>query len=207
LWGIGYHTEIDYIVPKIAIDKVGNYSNVRFELRPESAKRGERWSWMNNPFKESRELGGLKIMMALINNWDLKDENTITIARDGKLYHVVSDLGSSFGKLADKPMSRSGRSVNSPEDYAKANFIKGVNGDVIELDYRGINENVVKGVKVEDGRWLADLLLQLSDKQIEDAFRAANYKPEEIQLYVQAVKARIAALDNATKSRTAAEAN
>jgi len=203
LWALGYHTEVDYIVPKIAIDKVGNYSNVRFELRPDGVKRGERWAWMDNPFKDSRELAGLKIMMALINNWDLKDENTITVLRDGKLYYVVSDLGSSFGKLADKSMSRTGRSVNDPDDYSKANFIKGVNNGVLVLDYRGINENVVKDVKVEHARWLTDLLLQLSDKQISDAFRAANYKPEEIATYTQAVKARIAALDKATQAQVA----
>jgi hypothetical protein len=46
---------------------------------------------------------------------------------------------------------------------------------------------------------MADLLLQLSDKQIEDAFRAANYKPEDVQTYAAAVKARIRALDEATK--------
>ena len=202
LWAIGYPTEVDYIIPKIDIANVGRYSNVRFEQRGDT-KRGERWSWMDNPFKDSRELRGLKIMMALINNWDLKDENTITLSKDGKLYYVVSDLGSSFGKLADKPMSRSGRSVNDPDDYSKAAFIKGVDNGVLVLDYRGINQNVIQGIKVEDGRWLADLLMQLSDKQISDAFRAANYKPEEIAIYTQAVKARIAALDKATQPQVA----
>jgi hypothetical protein len=54
-------------------------------------------------------------------------------------------------------------------------------------------------VKVEHGRWLADLLMQLSDKQIEDAFRAANYKSEDVKLLAQAFKARINELDRATK--------
>lgn len=202
LWAIGYPTEVDYIIPKIDIANVGRYSNVRFEQRGDF-KRGERWSWMDNPFRDARELRGLKIMMALINNWDLKDENTITLSKDGKLYYVVSDLGSSFGKLADKPMSRSGRSVNDPDDYSKATFIKGVDNGNLMLDYRGINQNVIQGIKVEDGRWLADLLTQLSDKQISDAFRAANYKPEEIATYTQAVKARIVALDKATQPQVA----
>ena len=199
IWAIGYKTEIDYIVPRLEIPQVGSYKNARFELRPADVKRGERWSWADNPFKDARELNGLRIMMALINNWDLKDENTAILVKEGRLEYVVGDLGSSFGKLADKSMSRSNRSVNVPSDYAKAGFIKGVNNGIIEFDYRGMNENVVKGIKVEDGRWLADLLLQLSDKQIQDAFRAANYKPEEIQVLAQAVKARIAALDKATK--------
>ena len=172
--------------------------NARFELRPDDVKRGERWSWLNNPFNDTPELRGLKIMMALINNWDLKDENTV-ILRDGQVCYVISDLGASFGKLADQSSSRSGRSVNKPRDYANANFIRGVSGGLIDFDYRGANENVVKNVRIEDGRWLADLLMQLSDKQIEDAFRAANYKPEEVRIYAQSVKARIAALDKATK--------
>ena len=83
-------------------------------------------------------------------------------------------------------------------------FIKGAENGVLNLDYRGINQNVIQGIKVEDGRWLADLLMQLSDKQISDAFRAANYKPEEIVIYTQAVKARIDALDKATQTQVAA---
>jgi hypothetical protein len=202
LWALGFPTEVDYIVPQIEIANMGKFFNVRFEARGD-AKRGERWSWLDNPLRDSRELRGLKIMMALINNWDLKDENTIMLNRGEKTYFVVSDLGSSFGKLADKPLSRSGRSVGSPDDYSKAVFIKGVDNGMLQLDYRGINQNVIQGIKVEDGRWLADLLLQLSDKQISDAFRAANYKPEEIAIYTQAVKARISALDKATQPQVA----
>jgi len=125
LWAIGYRTEIDYMVPRLEIPGVGNYKNARFELRPEDVKRGTRWSWADNPFKNSRELNGLRIMMALINNWDLKDENTAVLVNHGKLDYVVSDLGSSFGKLADRNMSRAGRSVNKPVDYAKGELYQG----------------------------------------------------------------------------------
>jgi hypothetical protein len=200
LWGIGFMTEIDYLVPKISIPNSGNFTNARIELRSRDIKRGDRWSWANGPLSGTPEFNGLRIMMALINNWDLKDENTIILEREGEKQYVVSDLGSSFGKLADRSMSRTGRSVNDPEDFAKAGFIKGVSNGEIEFDYRGMNENVVRGIRVEHGRWLADLLTQLSDKQIEDAFRAANYKPEEIALYTRALKARIAALDEATRN-------
>jgi Lon protease-like protein len=48
---------------------------------------------------------------------------------------------------------------------------------------------------------LADLLLQLSDKQISDAFRAANYDNEDVNLLTAAVKDRIAQLDRATKQQ------
>ena len=48
-----------------------------------------------------------------------------------------------------------------------------------------------------DARWLADLLLQLSDRQINDAFRAANYSQSDIDLLAATVKKRIAELDSA----------
>lgn len=199
LWAIGYRTEIDQIVKQINIQKIGSYKNARFEARPETQKRGERWSWTKNPFAGTREFNGLKLMMALVNNWDLKDENNIIIRDGGKDYYIVSDLGSSFGKLADKSMSRSGRSVSKPEDFHASGFIKNVENGVLVLDYRGMGEGLMQGIPVEHGRWLADLLLQLSDEQIADAFRAANYSAEDVGLLTAGVRERITALDHATK--------
>ena len=200
LWGIGYKTEINYLVPRLQIIKFGNYRNVRFEARPENIKRLENWSWNDNPFVGTNEFEGLKIMMAMFNNWDLKDENNIVFQEGDRHYYAISDLGASFGRLAKTSASRSGRSVNKPEHYAQSNFIKQVQNGLIEFDYRGKADYLVKGIKVEHGRWLADLLLQLSDKQIEDAFRAANYKPEDAKLLAEAFRSRINELDAATKS-------
>ncbi len=203
LWAVGYPTEVDYIVPRVSIKKWGNYKNVRFEARPEFVKRGERWSWDNNPFKGSNEFAGLKIMMAMLNNWDLKDENTIILMKDGKAYYAVSDLGSSFGKLAKHSGTRSGRSVNEPEDYAGSTFIRSVDNGRIRFAYTAQRADLMEGITVEHGRWLADLLTQLSDKQIHDAFRAANYSPEEITTLAASFKSRIAELDKATKPMVA----
>ena len=197
LWAIGYPTEVDYIVPRISIDKTGNYKNVRFEARPEGVDRVGRWSWDSNPFKDSKEFAGLRIMMAMLNNWDLKDENTVILQKNGKLFYAVSDLGSSFGKLARSSQSRAGRSVNKPDDYAGSKFISGVNGGNIQFAYTAYRTDLLTGINTEHARWLADMLLQLSDKQIEDAFRAANYRPEEVATLAASFKARIAELDRA----------
>ena len=199
LWAIGYPTEIDYLVPKVSIAKWGNRKNVRFEARPKGVKRGDRWSWDSNPFKASNEFAGLRIMMAMLNNWDLKDENTVILERDGKSYYAISDLGSSFGKLARHSGTRSGRSVNEPEHYAGATFIKAVDGQTIHFNYTAQRTDLMQGINVQHGRWLADLLLQLSDKQIQDAFRAANYEPEEIAILTASFKSRIAELDKHTR--------
>ncbi len=167
LWAIGYKTEINYLVPKLEISKIGNYKNARFEARHDGIKRLDRWSWDDNPFVGTNEFEGLKIMMAMFNNWDLKDENNVIFHNGDELHYAISDLGASFGRLAKASDSRSGRSVNKPEHYYQSKFIKQVRGGMIEFDYRGKADYLVKGIKVKHGRWLADLLLQLSDKQIE----------------------------------------
>jgi hypothetical protein len=204
LWGIGYKTEIDYLAPRMSIANKGNYKNVRMEARLDHIKRGERWSWIDNPFSTSKEFQGLKIMMALINNWDLKDENNVVLTDKSEQQYVIADLGSSFGRLANSGESRSGRSVNKPEHYAESEFIRGVKGGEIDFAYNGQRPDLLTGIKVENGRWLADLLLQLTDKQIEDAFRAANYKPEEISILAQAFKKRVNDLDAATRNAVSA---
>lgn len=200
LWAIGYTTEIDYIVPKVSVPNWGKFSNVRFEARPDAIKRGGRWSWDDNPFKDTPEFAGLRIMMAMFNNWDLKDDNTVIFERDGKAFYVVSDIGSSFGKLAVHPQTRSGRSVNKPEDYASSKFIQAVDGGTIRFAYTGARSDLLNGLSVGHGRWLADLLNQLTDKQIQDAFRAANYEPEDVMTLAASFKARIAELDKVTQS-------
>jgi len=47
---------------------------------------------------------------------------------------------------------------------------------------------------VADARWLSNLLKRLSDDQIKDAFRAANYSAEEVDLLAGAFRERINAL-------------
>ena len=200
LWAIGYRTEINYLMPDLQLGSERPFSNVRLEARPKGVKRGERWMWADNPFVGTKELDGLKIMMAMLNNWDLKDENNIILIADGRHQYVVSDLGASFGRLAKAPQSKSGRSVGDSSDYAESAFIKGSRDGVIDFEYNGMADQLLKGIKVEHGRWLADLLLQLSDQQIRDAFRAANYSDEKAAIFASAFKGRIEALDRATRT-------
>jgi hypothetical protein len=82
-------------------------------------------------------------------------------------------------------------SRNEPEDYAEDRFIERVEGDRVRLHYGGKNGGLMRGITVEDARWLGSRLAGLSDRQIADAFRAANYTPEEVQMLSSAVRQRI----------------
>jgi hypothetical protein len=192
LWAVGYETEIAYLVPKLTITGKGTFENVRLEARPKDVKRASTWRWEDNPFKGSRELQGLKIMMALINNWDMKDANNqILVSRggtdSGELRYIISDLGGSFGKTG----GIISRSRNKPSDFVKADFVKAVKGDRIDFNYGGKNQKLFDDITVQDAKWIASYLGRLSDEQIRDAFRAANYLPEEVERLSRAVRERI----------------
>lgn len=200
---LGYKTEINYLVPSLTIGDKGTFTNVRLEARPEDVKRGDTWSWKDNVFKGTREFQALKIMMAFLNNWDMKEDNNVIIKRGNRLEYTISDLGVSFGKTGSNGLPifwRLGRSRNSPEEYAEAEFIKKVKGGKITFNFNGKNDGSLGDITREDGRWLADLLVQLTDAQIQDAFRAANYSDADVRLLSGTVKNRIRALDLATKN-------
>jgi hypothetical protein len=199
LWGLGYSTEVNYLVPRVTIPGKGTFTNVRLEARPDNWKRAGEWQWKRNPFVGTEQFQGLKIMMALINNWDLKDSNNVVIKLRGRdndeLHYVISDLGATFGHASTTPLLwRITRSRNSPVKYAKSDFLEKVKGDRVVLHFGGKNRGLMKDISVHDAQWLGSLLSQLSDSQVRDAFRAANYRPDEINLLVREVRERTSEL-------------
>jgi hypothetical protein len=199
LWAVGYRTEIDYLARRLTIPGKGTFSNVRLEARPKGIDRDGDWEWDSNPFVGTREFKGLRVMMALINNWDLKDSNNAILRTGRQAQYIVSDLGSSFGKLPVSSafiLNRFGRSVNDPEDFANSTFIHKVedNGE-IDFYYKAKGKKLLEQIRVEDARWIGRLLGRLSDRQIRDAFRAANYSPAQITILSRAVKSRIRQLN------------
>ncbi len=212
LWALGYKTEVNYLVPTITIPGKGTFKNVRLEARPAEIERLDEWKWKDNPFIRTKEFQGLKMMMVFFNNWDIVDVQNKILFVDGasgkELHYIISDLGATFGKLGNNNFPiiyRVGRSTNNPSKYIDSDFIKGVENKEIDLAYKGKNLGLFKGITVQEARWLADLLLQLSDTQIEDAFRAANYSAEDVNTLKQAVKNRIADLNLVASGQNSAE--
>jgi len=198
---LGYETEIAYLVPKLTIEGKGEFENVRLEARPKDVERSGIWKWDDNPFKGKPEFQGLKIMMVMINNWDMKDENNeILVSRDANTgevvrSYIISDLGGSFGKTGGVIS----RSRNKPSDYVKANFIEKLNGNVIDFNYGGKNKKLFENITVNDARWLSGFLARLSDDQIKDAFRAANYSAADVNTLSAAFRERINTLASVGK--------
>ena len=201
MWAVGYISDVDYLIPSVRIEGLKKtFKNVRFSARPKGVKRIDGWKWDDNPFIGKPEFQGLKVMMVLLNNFDIKDSNNKILVLhndrgETELKYFVADLGGTFGKVYGMPkifrtfIFKPDR--NNPNAYAKSHMIDDVKDGRIRFHYSGKRPNLFKDITVEDAEWIAGRLSQLSDRQIEDAFRAANYSSEEIRKLTQGLHGRI----------------
>jgi len=211
VWAMGYHTDEDYFVQKVHIDGMsgGDATNVRFKRRHSGFKDVGLWTWENNPFVGTRELEGLKVLMLVMNNWDLKVVNNKVVRpskksgedTDERIYYV-GDLGATFGKtgsLAHEmhlPGDPPAGTKDKPSQYAHQAFIDKVSDGTVRFHYKGKDQSTIKGIRVENAKWMGDMLARLSDKQLTDAFRAGGYSDSETSLLVGAMQERIKELQN-----------
>lgn len=200
VWAVGYFTDVTYLTPHLKIPGKGAFENVRLEARPKEIKRLNEWSWIDNPFLGAPELQGLKLLLALLDNWDLKNENNrILFVRDDEagapeLRYVVSDIDARFDKTGTAPSIW--LATGPPK---KGRLVAGVKDDVLDFGYEGKHKERLAAITRAEARWITALLARLSENQIKDALRAANYSPEAIEGIAGALRARISELIAVTK--------
>ena len=220
LWAAGYFVDEDYYLPEINVMGMpklhrgesfvsadGTVHRVRLERRPTEATQSGTWDWFDNPFLDMRELNGLRVMMSLLNNWDLAPTNNAIDEMNGERRYVVADVGATFGNTGNNFT----RSKSVPKDYADSTFIENPTSAFIDFvlhsrpfilsainvpNYRDRMrmEQVTKHIPRADAKWLGQRLSTLSEEQIRDGFRAAGYTHEEIEMYARALRKRIVAL-------------
>lgn len=231
VWAVGYSTNEDYFVPELRVENMpahlhrgqsligpgGTIHNARLRRFLKEEKKTGRWQWRHNPFTGTRELNGLRVMMALLNNWDLKDENN-SVYEDRRpqslegpeQVYIVSDLGASLGTTGRswtqamskgnlKSFSHSRFIAKVTDDYVDFNIpTRPALIDVFDLpDFIGKLRLrwIGKGIPRADARWIGQLLAQLSPDQVRDAFRSAGYTPREVEGFTRVVEERIAELN------------
>ncbi len=163
------------------------------------------WEWDDNPFVGTKELNRLRVMMALMNNWDLKTDNNTILEIGGREHrYLVSDLGGTFGKTGAVLT----RSKGDMKDYAQSGFIKEISPvkvdfvlksrpffmSAVHVPYyveRTAMQKIVQDIPRDHVRWIGELLTPLPDRKIKDAFRAAGYSSSEVDVYAREVRERI----------------
>jgi len=195
LWGLGYYQPQTFYLTGWQL--TGNWDNegepARFRLRSDHESDGE-WAWLENPFAGTRPLQGLVAISLVLNNWDFKTSNNrVYRLRDEKAEpakrYVVQDLGASLGKPRGLPHYRGTR--NDIADYERLTLIRKVEGSKVELDYKGPHTDVLKRLSPADIVWGCELLNRLSDAQLDDAFRAADYPADIRQRYIAKIRSKI----------------
>ena len=219
LWAVGYFVETDYVLPSADIQGLrikrgahlargGHVGDARFSRKPDAQKKSGTWRWKENPFKSTREFNGLRVMMALMNNWDLKDVNNAVFEdqQTGRDLFLTADIGATFGTNG---LSWSkDRSKGDVKTFEKSRFI--THKTKREVDFatpaapnpilapnirqyhmRRDLEWIGKKIPIADARWVGSLLKQLSHQQLVDAFRAGDFPQKDIETYVVIVQRRI----------------
>jgi hypothetical protein len=225
VWGVGYMANEDYFLQKIQVENLprlhrgrklmgpgGAFENVRLKRHLKGEEKVGTWQWREDPFTGKRELNGLRVVMALINNWDLKDENNSVyeLKQDGapEQIYMVSDLGASFGTNG-RSWTRA-KSKGNLAEYRRSGFIRNVTSDSVDFytpakalifavnpkEYFSRRHLVWIGRDIPrgDARWMGELLGRLSSEQIRDAFRAACYSLQDVEAFTSVVEARIGEL-------------
>lgn len=194
VWAAGYYTDINYFVARAEIQGVGVVENARFEARAKGIKRLDEWGWEDNPFAGTTELQALKLLLVMLDNWNLKNENNkILYARDAEagpvLFHIVSDLDIAVDKSGTEPSFW--HRGSKPEARANAKLIEKVKDGVLVFGYAGRHKERLSNITLAQAKWLSGWLSRLSDQQIKDACRAANYSTEATQMMTNVIRARI----------------
>jgi hypothetical protein len=222
VWAVGYFANEDYFVAEMTVDGMPKHLNrveryiraggvihdARLKRRPEGEKKIGNWDWRNGPFAGTRELNGLRVMMAVINDWDLKKiNNKIYSGKDAEPpVYMVGDLGATFGPPGViLPLHRSRGDLGK---YAASTFIRQTTPEYVDFETprapfvalgfwpftylpRVKLDNVLRHVPREDARWMGTVLARLSKRQVKDAFRAAHWQPDVVDAYTNIVEDRI----------------
>lgn len=226
LWAVGFYVNDDYVLPTGTVTgvtmkrgsremKAGELKDVRFSRKPGGQDKIGIWEWASNPFTGTRELNGLRVMMAVMNNWDLKDVNNSVYAdgKTGSQIFLISDVGASFG--TNGIGFSKARSKGNVDSFKNSGFVEKLTDTTVSfstpkrptgvllasagttaMSYKmrsgldWIGDNIPRA----DARWMGSLLGQLTHQQLVDAFRAADFPADAVNGYVAVVEGRIAEL-------------
>ena len=194
LSAIGYRQPPVYYLRAFTLkDDFGRRVEVggRFRPKVETLKEVDMWDWANNPFVGSKEYQGLIVLLMMFNSTDLKNSNnSLYEHRDGdyvEQWYVTRDVGSAFGDT-----NRVAPRKNHPDSFERMPFILGVSNGFVEFAYNGWYKNLVRErIKPEEVAWVCNLLGQLSDQQLQDAFRAADYQPDVAGRFIAKLREKI----------------
>jgi hypothetical protein len=217
-WAAGYFTTPCYYVPSGRIEQTRQLARARKYIGRNGEFNGagfqtwdgnllkESWSWRDNPFRAdspgSRELNGLKVIMMLTSNWDVKDSRDVARGSNNGVHeergpegtryrYLVFDWGSTMGRWgwfgSHSKWDCKGYSSQTPD------FVRGVRDGKVVWGYTAAQYtgDIADGISVADVAWLMQFLGKITDAQLRTALEAAGATPAQATCFTSAIRQRI----------------
>jgi hypothetical protein len=222
MWALGYYIEPAYFVqhgrlsdvPKKLSERLrreitedGSFFNARFQWRDPSMKflQKSNWAWVNNPFRGTHEMNGLKILIMLVSNWDNKDArdedegiNTAIFEKPGdppQHIYTFTDWGQSLGGWGQFTNRAAWNCKVFTNDTAE--FVSFVNGKV-HWGYGGRHADFKEDVTLDDARWAMQYLGRISDDQLRAGILASGADENTADCFAHQLRRRIELLRSAS---------
>ena len=226
-WACGYFVETTYFVhegtihganelqrARACIDEHCRFVEARFELDEVDVRKmfeEHSWAWNDNPFLNTPQLHGLKMLVMLLSNWDSKDRRDVARGSNTAIFehklgpwrrearYLITDWGGSMGRWGGNIVTR-GRW--DPEGFAAqtGQFVTGVHDGFVTFGYTGQRTaDVAEGIRIEDAKWLFTYLGRISDAQLRDALTASGASAEDAESFAQSLRGRIDQIGRAAR--------
>jgi len=219
-WACGFVAQPEYYVAQGQIQGIakplkraaaeihgdGYFTAARFQFRSDDPRflTDAGWSWVNNPFRGTPQLQGLKVLMMLVSDWDNKDardqdrDSNLAIFQaqgsDGPRYlYFIADWGGSMGKWGNVASRDKWDAKGFAEQTRE--FEKGVHKGIVEWGFRGQRtEDQVRDIRVSDVQWLLQYLGSVTDDQLRKGLEASGATPDEVESFTASLRGRISQL-------------
>jgi hypothetical protein len=199
VWALGYHQVPTYHVKEWTLvggPDAGPGQPSRFRPQLPGWKREGTWSWHETDFVGTAPYRGLLVLMRVLNNWDLLERNNAVFVlpeeREGaRRWYVNIDLGASLGRTLVMPTSGT---RSKPEDFEKQGYVSGVDdkGRVRFDDLGRWHRELFADLTPADLRWASERLSRITQKQWDDAYRAAGYPGDDARRFHRKIQEKIA---------------
>jgi hypothetical protein len=164
----------------------GRFQVARFSREMKLVK-GASWNLDEPSLRHSKELSGLKLLIAITANWDIKPPNFAVVEAGGQQMFAITDWGQTFGA----PDMKSHWNCKQYSDSNKW-LTHGNEDGYLYLEYGGKQSNVVtNGIKIEHAKWLLGQLRGLNQSRVTDLLRKSGATDEETTCFAPAIMKRL----------------
>jgi hypothetical protein len=193
------------------VSKDGSFQSARFKLREHHAKDdadSKSWSWVDNPFVGTHELGGLKILIMLLSNWDAKDardgegsnNEILEPAESSSSWYAVTDWGASLGKSGG--FFKRDRWDWNGYRVQTASFVRMAPDGAIDWGFNGKHgRDITAGVGLGEVRWLVPYLSRITDEELQVGLTVSGASVGVAREYTRLIRERIVQLQRVAQSQ------